>query len=204
MLTKTLVILLFCFATVNVASQSSGLKVDTVQRGYYIMPDTSWNSFVVTIYLNGVAVDEMVSGNKLPAGKILCIIAADTGTRVTYHKAINGVADVYNSPPSREYIIGRKNSVTDVVDGRTDTIRITASDLAEIHLDTSVTAFAVSVPINGMSKVFGCAGNTIAQEHKAFIRSLQPGQKVFFQMLLVRNADGSTYRIPQMNYVIVE
>lgn len=179
------------------------MKVDTVMKGYYVVPDSSWSAFAVTVFINGIAVEQWVDGNQLTPELILMIIMQDSGTHILYHDVSNGQATTYNVIPSREYVIGSKNTAKVIYAGG-DTTIISAGELALIQLDTAVLAFSISVTTSKGATVAGVAGNTIPEEHRPAIRRLKAGQVVYFQMMLVRRPDGSTYRIPLKTFIISE
>jgi hypothetical protein len=194
---------LFFFVTAAAvlhAQPQSAVKVDTVQPGFYVAPDSGWQSLTVSVCCIGsVAVDQYVAGNELPAEVVLLIISQDTGSRIVYSEQRQ------NGKTGRryEYVIGGRNSVA-AMDARGETITVTANALAEIELDTDVLAFAIHIVKNGKAVLYAASGNKIPEQHKAEIRALEPGQKVYFEMLLVRRPDGSTYRIPRRTYIITD
>lgn len=180
---------LFLLLSLQISAQS---KRDTVQPGYYATVDSAFKLVRVSIQKKGDPVLHVTDvEGKLTTVLIRQIVSLPKGSIVIYDE---------NPHRSLSYIIGDTNTVPAERYQVTTTV-MSRAQIANHVLDPNTICFDISMPVRNIYVSSHVNGNGIPLDLKTQIYGLRPGDRVVFENVKTRQADGSV-RTTSFSYVV--
>ncbi|CAN5295651.1 hypothetical protein BH09BAC5_BH09BAC5_04430 [soil metagenome] len=194
--------ILILFLLINTTCLIAQERTDTVKQGYYLLLNKNVVSCKVkTMEINGNSTDTTIHGNQMPACLIQYIGAISKGTVITYYEITTLENGVLTKAPLVQYIIGSVSTKPEIR-SCTAPILIHAKNLAELELDSTIISFRISLIKDGKTEQYSVKGRRIPDKIKKKIIEMQPGQKVDLLLIIAKDTNGNSVKLPQRQFEI--
>jgi hypothetical protein len=190
---------LCCFTLVS----AQPVRIDTVQRGYYLPFGSNYISCKVLISNSASNPNTEVNatGNRISDSLISVIGSLEYGAVVMYTDVTVLRNGALEKAPLVWYVIGKRNTQPALRDPSLgDTL--TAKEIGAIVLDVHVSGFSVSWTLKGNTKKYDVTGNRMSAEARKAIEALPSGTKVRIDNIRRKEENGSLRTMPAEIHIV--